>query len=566
MNQRLAIRPVRPLNQIPHLRLDTKQLQYRKMSSDFRQRSVVSSFICTSPQTPGGLKFALFKRSQDVSTYRGKWAACSGSIDPKDSSHLSAAVREISEETKLLTKDLTLLRRGKPFTLTDSSLRTEWTIYPFLWQLKDNSNESRISLDFEHTEYRFIRPEELSSYDHVPQLEVGMTRVLVSPETEAGIKVLRGDKESGARALALKAVQILLDTVRGSEMQRLQFSTSVQFWREVRIRAWHLAKNGRPSMSAAVEAKLFGALDIVSRELQALGADGLEEIPLAKLKGMVDSVLEENITGGNQNHGLETIANAFKEYVERTAKGNSQNDQNPGTLLKSTPIKIITLSSSGTTHACLTTLVSAFSSSQTPPLKLIIAFLESRPTFEGASAATSLLNTLSTTSTPNHHVDIEIISDASIATAAIDADFILLGGDKVLPNGNVSNKIGSCALAVTAKALNAGCKVVAVFETGKITAGVEQEEGEENDEAEITRSWPDEVVARLKKIRKGGVSNRDGEERVKVNVKVRNNYFEWVPARFIDMYITERGVLSREKIRRLGLEAAKLEERVFGDL
>ena len=59
-----VLRFARAINRVQH------SAHNRKMSSNFKQRSVVSSFICTSPQSPGGLKFALFKRSQDVSTYR----------------------------------------------------------------------------------------------------------------------------------------------------------------------------------------------------------------------------------------------------------------------------------------------------------------------------------------------------------------------------------------------------------------------------------------------------------------------------------------------------------------
>ena len=40
-----------------------------RMASSLHQRAVVSSFICTSPLSSSGLTFALFKRSNDVSTY-----------------------------------------------------------------------------------------------------------------------------------------------------------------------------------------------------------------------------------------------------------------------------------------------------------------------------------------------------------------------------------------------------------------------------------------------------------------------------------------------------------------
>src|SRR4051812_9259868 len=98
------------------------------------------------------------------------------------------------EETKLTDDDIFILRRGKPFSLKDEELQTEWTIHPFAWQLTDGTRE--ITFDWEHTEYKFIKPEDLANYDHVPQLELGLARVMVSPETEKAIAILRDDHES----------------------------------------------------------------------------------------------------------------------------------------------------------------------------------------------------------------------------------------------------------------------------------------------------------------------------------------------------------------------------------
>lgn len=368
-----------------------------------------------------------------------------------------------------------------------------------------------------------------------------MERILVSPETEKGLSILRDDHESGAQALALKALQILLDMVRGSELQGL--STSVELWRELRWRAWHLAKNGRPSMGAAIEAKLFKTLDLIDRELSAPGSEGLG-IPLSNLRGVVESILETKIAEGKQS--LEPIANAFVEYV----KSNWDIDDE-GNLPIST--KLVTLSASGTTHACLSALIEALSQKD---MSINITFLESRPNFEGAAAATTLLSSFADEPEIIKKLSIEIIPDASVATAVVDADYVIFGGDKVIPNGNVSNKIGSCAAAITARALNPACKVVALFETDKITgSGFDSEylTVESNDETEITKSWPADVASKLEK---------DGDARI----KVKNEYFEWVPAKYIDVHITEQGVLSVDDISRLGSEAVELEKRLFGDL
>ena len=369
-----------------------------------------------------------------------------------------------------------------------------------------------------------------------------MERILVSEETERGLKMLRDDHESGAQALAVKALQILLDMVRGSELQKL--GTSVEFWTELRWRAWHLAKNGRPSMGAAVEAKLFKTLELVNRELQAPGSEGMG-IPLTNLRGVVESVLEYKIAEGKQS--LEPIAKAFLDYV----KSNWDVD-NEGNLPKST--KIVTLSASATTHTCLYTLIEELSQKD---MTINITFLESRPNFEGPTAAIKLVESFTDQPEVLNKLNIEIISDASVSTAVIDADYVILGGDKVIPNGNVSNKIGSCAAAITAKALNPACKVVALFETDKITgSGFDSEylTVESNDETEVTRSWPVDVRS---KVGSGGQDFR---------IRVKNEYFEWVPAKYIDAHITEQGMLPVEEIGKLGIETVELEKRLFGDL
>jgi len=42
-----------------------------------------------------------------------------------------------------------------------------WRIHPFLFKI---SSPKKIKLDWEHTEYRWINPDELCDYDTVPYL------------------------------------------------------------------------------------------------------------------------------------------------------------------------------------------------------------------------------------------------------------------------------------------------------------------------------------------------------------------------------------------------------------
>ncbi|RDW84550.1 hypothetical protein BP6252_02140 [Coleophoma cylindrospora] len=160
------------------------QSPYNHMpAAPLRQRAIVSSFLCTSPQSSEGATFALFKRSQDVSAYRGKWAVCSGSIETTDRNAKEAAQREVMEETQLRAADFTLLAEGEPYSLRDEALKTEWRIHPFAWQLGEGA-ASKIVLDREHTEFVFIKPGELSKFDHVENLELGLGRVLAAIQGE----------------------------------------------------------------------------------------------------------------------------------------------------------------------------------------------------------------------------------------------------------------------------------------------------------------------------------------------------------------------------------------------
>ncbi|KAJ5042014.1 uncharacterized protein L3040_004575 [Drepanopeziza brunnea f. sp. 'multigermtubi'] len=521
----------------------TTTIPSRKISSNFRQRSVVSSFICTSPQSSSGLTFALFKRSQDVATYRGKWAVCSGSIESTDASPLAAAKREIFEETKLSSSDISLLIRGKPFSLKDEALRTEWTIHPFAFQLRKGAKQ--ISFDWEHSEFRFVKPGDLGNYEHVPQLEIGMKRVIVSPETQQALGILRGDDVSGAQALALKSLKLLLEMVRGRELGAME--TSRGFWTELRWRAWHLAKNGRPAMAPAIEAKLFKSLDAVHRELIVPGSGGIDGTPLVKLKSVVESVIKYNIGDSHSRSAL--LAQAFVQYV----KDNNQDISDAGNLPKT--MKFVTLSDSGTVMQCLVSLIEDLTRRGT---KTHVTVLESRPDFEGVAFVNRLLETLQEVSEAKKMVSFSIIPDASVASAVADADYVVFGGDEVLPNGDVSNKAGSCAAAVLAKVLRPNCRVVALFNTEKITGSrlAMDKERERSDENEVICAWPVTYPGQsIEEMRTKGFE-----------IDVRNEYFEWVPTRFIDRHITERGLCSPDAIATLGAESEAMEKRIFGDL
>ena len=114
-------------------------------------------------------------------------------------------------------------------------------------------------------------------------------------------------------------------------------------------------------------------------------------------------------------------------------------------------------------------------------------------------------------------------------------DWVIVGADRVVANGDVANKIGTYALAVLAK--HAGKKFMVVAPTSTIDLSTQTGKDiviEERSREEVTH------VAQ-----KAMASDQ---------VNVWNPVFDVTPAELVDVLITERGVVekpSTEKIAQL---------------
>lgn len=120
-----------------------------------------------------GREILILRRSHKVGTYKRSWAGVSGYIEKTDD--LEQAFTEISEETELYRNDLKLMKRGKPLEVIDQSLSRKWVVHPFLFHVKV---PDKIKTDWEHTELRWIKPEELSKYKTVPGLKEALNHVI----------------------------------------------------------------------------------------------------------------------------------------------------------------------------------------------------------------------------------------------------------------------------------------------------------------------------------------------------------------------------------------------------
>lgn len=111
-------------------------------------------------------KILLLKRSDKVGTHRGKWACVSGYVEKGDIITERAA-REVEEETGLSNVNAKMEMEGKPVKFFDDTEKKTWTVHPFLFR----SNTDAVKIDWEHTEYRWIKPSDIVRYDTVPKLK-----------------------------------------------------------------------------------------------------------------------------------------------------------------------------------------------------------------------------------------------------------------------------------------------------------------------------------------------------------------------------------------------------------
>lgn len=126
-----------------------------------RSTRIVTSFIKDSE------KVLLVKRSNQVKTMKGLWAGISGIIE-KNEMPLSRAKIEIFEETGISEDKIKLIKEAKEMKVRSPQYENhEWIIFPFLFE----TNKPEVKLNWENSEYVWIKVEELSNYKTVPSLD-----------------------------------------------------------------------------------------------------------------------------------------------------------------------------------------------------------------------------------------------------------------------------------------------------------------------------------------------------------------------------------------------------------
>jgi len=122
---------------------------------------IVTSFIKDNE------KLLILKRSDKVKSMKGLWAGISGIIE-KNEAPLKRAKIEIFEEVGITEDMITLVRSAEEMRVNSPQYENhEWEIFPFLFEAKNPI----IKLNWENSEFKWIKVEELENYDTVPSLQ-----------------------------------------------------------------------------------------------------------------------------------------------------------------------------------------------------------------------------------------------------------------------------------------------------------------------------------------------------------------------------------------------------------
>ena len=131
-------------------------------NNNLRFTNIVTSFI------KNGDRILILKRSDKVKSMKCLWAGVSGIIEKNDVTPLDRAKTEILEETGINEEEIELLKANEQIKIKSAQYKNhEWNIFPFLFSTKN----SKIKLNWENSEFQWIKPNEIKNYETVPELE-----------------------------------------------------------------------------------------------------------------------------------------------------------------------------------------------------------------------------------------------------------------------------------------------------------------------------------------------------------------------------------------------------------
>ena len=132
-----------------------------------RKTKIVTSFLRNSE------KIQLLKRSEKVKSMKNLWAGISGIIEDNEKPIKRAKI-EILEEVGIEELDITLMKEGNKILIESPQyVNHQWEVYPFLF----SCSNKEIKLNWENSDSRWIRINELNNFTTVPSLDRVLARL-----------------------------------------------------------------------------------------------------------------------------------------------------------------------------------------------------------------------------------------------------------------------------------------------------------------------------------------------------------------------------------------------------
>ncbi len=133
-----------------------------------RATKIVTCFL------KSGDKILILKRSDKVKSMKSLWAGISGIIENNESP-LERTKIEIFEELGIDASQIKLLKESVKMRIISPQYENhEWEVYPFLFSVEN----PKIKLNWENSEYKWVKVEEISNYETVPSLDKVLSNLL----------------------------------------------------------------------------------------------------------------------------------------------------------------------------------------------------------------------------------------------------------------------------------------------------------------------------------------------------------------------------------------------------
>jgi translation initiation factor 2B subunit (eIF-2B alpha/beta/delta family) len=453
----------------------------------------------------------------------GRWTAIAAHADDDlDRDALDRTLIDAIGERSGLDEAVTLVRTGDPIVLDDEGEEDGGSesfrvVRPFLFDAatRELTPESGI-------EYEWVPPTELRRRETAPGLWEAYERVAPTVETIAT------DRDRGSAALSVSALEVLRDRAgvladrTRSDRDRRERSGAGNGdddpWAELAGLAREL-RDVRPSMVA------------IGNRVNRAMATADERTPEA-LERAAQRTIERaaSADGAAAAVAAERIGNAT------AAEGEDDSSRDTGDDPDSSGPLVLTLSRSGTVIAAIREL-------DPPPREILIA--ESRPGGEGRAVAEELAADYPVTLLADAGVAHALggggsggghSSDNSDSTGSVGGreertvDAVLVGSDRIYPDGSVLNKVGTRGTAIAAA--YEGVPVYVVAASAKIAPEAPE---------------PDLEAGASEGLYAGAAA-----------IEELNPTFDVTPDGLVAGVCTERGVLTSDEIETVADEFAAL--------